>query len=127
MATRLYLDTHGVVWLHQGELDKFGQQARQALENSPLLYAPALLLELQFLFEIGRIGVGPAAILADLQQEIGLTACTHSYLSVMQAACLEDWTRDPFDRAIVAQARLSRSPLLTRDRKIQEHYSAAFW
>ena len=127
MAARLHLDTHVVVWLHAGDLDKFSSTALLALEASPLVYAPALLLELQYLFEIGRISPQPATILADLGREIGLEACTLPYLAVMQAACAEAWTRDPFDRAIAAQARLSQSRLLTRDRKILAHYSAAFW
>ena len=127
MAARLHLDTHAVVWLHEGDLEKFGTQARQELEARSLAYSPALLLELQFLFEIGRIGTSPASILADLSQEIGLEVCSQNYLAVMRAACLEGWTRDPFDRAIVAQARLSKAPLLTRDRKIRQNYPAAFW
>ncbi|MBI3925788.1 MAG: hypothetical protein HY319_09625 [Armatimonadetes bacterium] len=66
-------------------------------------------------------------ILRDLRQEIGLEVCPESYLSVMEAACLEDWTRDPFDRAITAHARLQQSPLLSRDREIHLHYDKAVW
>jgi PIN domain nuclease of toxin-antitoxin system len=45
----------------------------------------------------------------------------------MALSCLESWTRAPFDRTIVAQARLDSCPWLSRDRKIQESYSQAFW
>ncbi len=37
------------------------------------------------------------------------------------------WTRDPFDRWIVATAKLHRSPLITKDEKIQHHYADAIW
>ena len=127
MAARLYLDTHAVVWLHQGDLSVFSPGGLSAVDSSALVYAPVVMLEIQFLFEIGRISVGPEIILADLRQDVGLEICPQPYLDVMQAACQESWTRDPFDRAIVAQARRTTSPLLTRDRKIQEHYAAAFW
>jgi PIN domain nuclease of toxin-antitoxin system len=40
---------------------------------------------------------------------------------------LQTWTRDPFDRIIVAQARLRGAPLLTKDRTIQTHHAEAFW
>ncbi len=127
MATRLYLDTHAVVWLHQGDLTKFSRSALRVLEDSALVYSPAVLLELQFLAEIGRIAPSPEAILTDLRQDIGLEVGTELYLDVMRWACRESWTRDPFDRAIVAHARMSECTLLTRDRKIQERYEAAFW
>lgn len=128
MAARLYLDTHAIVWLHQGDLTRFSERGLIALETHVLLYSPAVLLELQFLHEISRLLTRPATIVMELQKEIGLEACPTSYLEIMSAACFEDWTRDPFDRAIVAQARhLKRSALLSRDRKIQEHYDAAFW
>ena len=126
LAAQLHLDTHAVVWLHQGDLSVFSSRAQRALEKSALLYAPALLLELQFLFEIGRIVAQPNTILSDLYREIDLQVCSQPYLDVMQAACLESWTRDPFDRAIVAQARRSECPLLTRDRKILDHYPKTF-
>jgi hypothetical protein len=35
----------------------------------------------------------------------------------MALSCLESWARDPFDRTIVAQARLDSCPWLSRDRK----------
>jgi len=39
----------------------------------------------------------------------------------------QTWTRDPFDRLIVSQARLADVPLLTRDRTIHTHYPRAIW
>ena len=62
-----------------------------------------------------------------MSTRIDLQVCAQSYFDVMQAACSESWTRDPFDRAIVAQARRMDCPLLTRDRKIRDNYSKAFW
>ena len=37
------------------------------------------------------------------------------------------WTRDAFDRLIVAQAALDRAVLITRDRLILKNYSKAVW
>ena len=42
--------------------------------------------------------------------------------------CLDlSWTRDAFDRLIVAQAALDRAKLITRDRLILKHYPKAVW
>jgi len=38
-----------------------------------------------------------------------------------------DWTRDPFDRLIAAQAALARARLLTRDDLLRRHFPSAFW
>lgn len=86
-----------------------------------------VLLELQFLLEVKRIKIAPLEILANLTQDIGLLASPEPHWEVMRAACQETWTRDPFDRVIVAQARLAGLPLLTRDRHIRQHYDKAFW
>jgi PIN domain nuclease of toxin-antitoxin system len=39
------------------------------------------------------------------------------------------WTRDPFDRLIVAQARCTRRSiaLITKDRLIRRHFKGAVW
>ena len=39
----------------------------------------------------------------------------------------QDWTRDTFDRLIVAQAKTRDASLLTKDRTILEHYPHAVW
>lgn len=127
MAARLYLDTHAVVWLHHGDLSIFSDTGLAALEASALLYSPAVLLEIQYLFEIDQINSEPKVILDDLRHDVGLEACPLPYLQVMKAACLEGWTHDPFDRSIVAQARYVGGRLLSRDRLIRENYLAAFW
>ena len=38
-----------------------------------------------------------------------------------------DWTRDLFDRLIVAQAALDGAALVTTDKVIRKHYSKAVW
>ena len=39
----------------------------------------------------------------------------------------ETWTPDPFDRLIVAQARLLDASLITKDELIHKHYKKAIW
>ena len=42
--------------------------------------------------------------------------------SLMRHALRLDWTRDPFDRMIVAHSSARRVPLCTTDRNIRAHY-----
>ena len=45
----------------------------------------------------------------------------------MTTALSLDWTRDAFDRIIVANAMIQKSALLTKDQQILQHYKLAIW
>lgn len=124
----LYLDTHIVVWLRQKELQKFSPKALEAIEQAGQLFvSPMVELELKFLHEIGRISETPYNILGDLGAMIGLKIDDRSFSEVIQKAMLIDWTRDPFDRIIVAHTMSQESKLLTKDEKILSHFHDAVW
>lgn len=124
----LYLDTHIVVWLRQKELQKFSPKALEAIEQAGQLFiSPMVELELKFLYEIGRISETPYNILGDLGAMIGLKIDDHSFNEVIQKAMLIDWTRDPFDRIIVAHAMSQERKLLTKDEKILNYFQDAVW
>ena len=54
----MYLDTHAVVALYQGELAVFSRGAVDALEQeNDLRISPVALLELEYLFEVKRLRV----------------------------------------------------------------------
>jgi PIN domain nuclease of toxin-antitoxin system len=100
---------------------------RQALEREDLAVSPMVALELQYLYEIGRVSVGGAAVVEDLRSRIGLRTCDKPFPEVVSVAHTQAWTRDPFDRIIVAQAALTGSLLVTKDGSIREHYPHALW
>jgi PIN domain nuclease of toxin-antitoxin system len=86
------------------------------------------VVELQYLYEIRRIVVSPQAILVKLNAEVGLTVCDYPFPIIAEIALGEGWTRDPFDRIIVAHAKANGlAPLLTKDELILENYSNARW
>lgn len=121
------LDTHVVVWLYTGEVEQFSAVAAQRLELAELLISPMVELELTYLYEIGRLTVTGAVIVADLRERLGLAHSTQPLASVVAAGTPLDWTRDPFDRLIVGDALAANSKLLTRDTVILEHCELAEW
>lgn len=121
------LDTHAVVWLYTGELDRFTPAGRVLLERDRLVISPIVQLELTYLHEIERLRVGGADIVGDLGSRIGLTISDQSLLSVVHAAAGLTWIRDPFDRLIVADALAASCSLLTKDEAIRQHVSTARW
>ncbi len=86
-----------------------------------------VLLELQYLFKIGRISFDGETILEDLRADIGLRVMDRRWFDVCSKALGLSWTRDPFDRLITAQALVEGQRLLTRDRSIRDNCSLAFW
>jgi len=84
-------------------------------------------LELQYLKEIKRLNVAPATILDEFTSIMGLMICNTPFSAIIRQAELETWTRDPFDRIIVAQARLHGAPLVSKDETIRANYPLAVW
>ena len=123
----IYLDTHVVLWLYEGELDKISNSVQALLRNEALFVSPTVLLELQFLYEIKRIHATADNIFNQLAREIHLQLSDLPYQSVAQQAIQQAWTRDPFDRLIVAEAAVESRPLMTKDRLIRKHYPSAVW
>jgi PIN domain nuclease of toxin-antitoxin system len=124
----LYLDTQVVVWLAAGEIDKISPPAAASIRKSDLLVSPVVLLELQYLYEIKRLLKPPLALLNEVDTQIGLKVADTSFAAVLHTALFETWTRDPFDRVIVAHARTDgHAPLATSDIKIRDNYPRSVW
>jgi PIN domain nuclease of toxin-antitoxin system len=124
----VYLDTQVVTWLSASRFKKLPAAATRAVDSSNLLISPMVLLELEYLHEIGRTGRPAMAVLEQLEKQLGLIVSDHLFLTVAQAALYETWTRDPFDRIIVAHARSDGySKLVSSDEKIKRNYSMTIW
>jgi PIN domain nuclease of toxin-antitoxin system len=123
----VHLDTHVVVWLYAGYLDLIPPKIAISIDKNHLRISPIVALEIQYLFETGRIKIPADSILEDLDLRIGLKLDGLSFARVVRQSLKENWTRDPFDRLIVSQARIRQIPLLTRDRTIRDHYKKAQW
>lgn len=123
-----YLDTHIAVWLHDGLIDRLSDEAKRQIEDNDLLVSPVVLVEMQYLFERKRVGVKPLAMYHYLHGTFGLTLCSFPFPAIAMEAVSCTWTRDPFDRMIVAQAKANGDAVLvTADREIRRHYRPAVW
>jgi PIN domain nuclease of toxin-antitoxin system len=123
-----YLDTNVVKWLVTLEHEQISRRAHKVLNTADLLVSPMVLLEIEYLNEIGRLRIGAAPILEKLQSEIGLKVCDKRFSDVVEKALTAKWTRDPFDRLIVAHAMMNGvAPLITSDEDIRANYPNAVW
>lgn len=122
-----YLDTHVVAWLYSGEPQKIGKAAWTEIQNGDPAISPVVILELQLLFDIGRAKAPAAKVVEALSKDVGLSVCGLPFARVIQSALDLKWTRDPFDRLIVAHASANDAPLVTKNRTILSNYKRAIW
>jgi PIN domain nuclease of toxin-antitoxin system len=124
---RAFLDTHAAIFLWEGRTEVFGPDSRDLLERATLMISPMVRLELGFLKEVGRLKIEPDHLLGSLYADFGALMTSDPLDAVIPLAMPLSWTRDPFDRLIVATALLHKEPLVTRDRGIHENFSGAVW
>lgn len=122
-----HLDTQVLVWLHTRQEGRIPRPARRRLDRDELVISPMVELELTYLHEVGR-ATGPALeVLSELGASFEIAVSTAPFAAVVREATALTWTRDPFDRLIVAQSLVDRAPLLTADAVIREHVPTAVW
>lgn len=121
------LDTHVVVWLYAGYLDKLSGTAKTAIEDNELCISPMVMLELEYLRRKGVLTVTAESVYQELHGSIGLIECSESFSNIIRHAIELHWTGDPFDRIIVAHAMAMGTRLLSKDRNILDHANCAFW
>lgn len=126
-STLAHLDTHIVCWLYEGRLELLPPASMRIIESGLLQVSPVVQLELAYLHEIGRISRDGSYVLDALSKDIGLSVADVSLAQVMKMAGTLTWTRDPFDRMIVAHAMIADAALVSKDRLIRKHCDRAIW
>jgi PIN domain nuclease of toxin-antitoxin system len=124
-----YLDTHVAVRLANGDLGLLSPASLEAMSKTDLLISPMVILEIEYLFELKKkIKLSADDIQRKLEFELGVRVCDFSFPAIVQVASREKWTRDPFDRLIVAHAKANGiSTLISEDRRIRENYPRTVW
>jgi PIN domain nuclease of toxin-antitoxin system len=111
-AQMILLDTNALIWLASDH-----RRAAPLVRARQRLYvSPACLLELQMLVETGRVRLegGLDALAADPRWAVD----TPDSGAWFQDAWSYAWTRDPFDRLIVAHAHLRGWKLASGDQPL---------
>lgn len=123
----VYLDTHAVVWLENGELHKFKSRSLDYLANCPLKISPMVQLELQYLYERNRLTEPATQIIQNIRNKANLQICQKNWTDVVNIAVNCTFTRDAFDRLIIAHAMLDNSILISKDENLTKHYANCVW
>nr|WP_022929829.1 type II toxin-antitoxin system VapC family toxin [Patulibacter americanus] len=117
---RLLLDTHAVLWWLGGST-RLGAVARERIADGESFVAVSAvsLWEIEIKRSIGKLRA-PADVLGGVRSGgFELLALTPEH--AVAAGRLPMLHRDPFDRAIVAQARLEGLTVVTGDRRVADY------
>jgi PIN domain nuclease of toxin-antitoxin system len=112
----ILLDTHCWLWM-QAHPERFSSEARSFIEDlgNELLFSAVSSWEIAIEYAIGRLSlpIPPAEYVPDRMATSGVTALPVQHVHALAVAALPQHHRDPFDRLLVAQARVEKIPLLT--------------
>jgi PIN domain nuclease of toxin-antitoxin system len=116
----ILLDTHFLIWLVLGSkrLAEFPWIDRYR----PWGVSPVSFLEIQFLAEIGRLSVRNPEFTAAVMDDASFTVDDIPLVTLVRHALRLDWTRDPFDRLLVAHSSARRVPFCTLDCRVRPRH-----
>lgn len=125
----LYLDTHALVWLFERDASRFPAAALTTIETATALWLPAMAMqELEYLHQKGVVTVPASEIYTALNAELNVRLNPTAHFAKIAVAAIDlRWTRDPFDRLIVAEALLCGDKLLSKDALIRANCSISCW
>jgi PIN domain nuclease of toxin-antitoxin system len=119
-------DTHPFIYHVTGRKQQLGRRARSIFDRSDrgtdtIIVPFTVLEEVLLLSEIGRIHIPlpfrEFVISLDKSDNVDFAV---NDIPVLLAAAAFTTIKDPYDRLIIAQARVAGLPLITSDEKIQE-------
>lgn len=113
----LLLDTHVLLWLATAD-PRLGGSARAAIRDGAVVISAVVLWEIAIKQSIGRLD---AAALEPFLLEKDLPELTFTSSHGRVAGALPQHHRDPFDRALVAQAQVESLVLVTVDSALEQY------
>ncbi len=117
----ILLDTNALIWVYKGHR----RSAPLARFKRRLYVSPATLLELQLLTEVGRLRLRDGASVTQLAEDERWLMDDPPAAAWFERALANRWTRDLFDRLLVAHAQLRGWRLATGDSVIAERLGAS--
>jgi PIN domain nuclease of toxin-antitoxin system len=116
---RLLLDTHVLLWVLAGDR-RLKRSSREIITSARTVVVSVVSAwEIALKASAGKLRA-PASIEAAVQ-ESGLITTPLDFADVAEFASLPAHHPDPFDRMLVAQARVRGLTLMTRDRQLERY------
>jgi PIN domain nuclease of toxin-antitoxin system len=127
---RLLLDTHTLLWVLEDN-PRLSRRAAEALhtEETEKLVSAVSAFEICLKFRLGKLP-GSAALAEAFEATIAEIDCTPLPISLAHASLagsLDIPHRDPFDRLLIAQARIERVPIVSNEKLFDAFGVSRIW
>lgn len=123
---KLLLDTHAALWLMASDVRLSDRAAGHLIDDSnDVLLSAAVLWEVGVKRALGKLDT-PGDI-AEVLLGAGARALPISLAHAAEVEHLPAHHRDPFDRLLVAQARLEKAAIVSRDKDLQRYDIDVVW
>jgi PIN domain nuclease of toxin-antitoxin system len=127
---RILLDTQCWLWM-QAAPERLSAAAREMIEDPEpqLLLSAASSWEIAIKFALGKLDLPlpPAEYVPSRMASSGVEGLPVDHSHALEVAALPDHHRDPFDRLLVAQARVEKLSILTADRQLEAYEVDLIW
>ncbi|MBI5310242.1 MAG: type II toxin-antitoxin system VapC family toxin [Actinobacteria bacterium] len=124
---RVLLDTHVVLWWLADETDRFSEQGWRVLDDPTVdaVVSAVTVWEIAIKRGLGKLDA-PADIVAQLDNSpVELLPITARHADLVSK--LPDLHRDPFDRLLIAQAKIERLAVATADEVFGRYSVEVLW
>lgn len=115
----LLLDTQVAIWWLVGSR-RLGGPARKLLAESACVLSAASVWEVAIKHRLGKLSVGPA-LFRDRMISAGAEMLMVSDTHAIETAALPRHHDDPFDRMLIAQARVEKLRAVSADRAWRDY------
>jgi len=121
---RLLLDTHVFLWWRSAR--EMRPEAMEAIRGADDVFiSAASAWEVAIKATAGKLRLG--ASFGDGVAQSGFVPLPVNFLHAAAAGELPPHHRDPFDRMLVAQARVERLTLVSHDRRLEPYGGSIIW
>ncbi len=127
---RYLVDTHVFIWWNTSSTRLPAKvQSLFRDPNETLFLSLASVWEMQIKIQLGKLTLpAPLSILLQRQQQTNAIQILPITLPhVLELASLPDLHRDPFDRLLIAQARVEKASLISDDATIKKYPVTVVW
>jgi PIN domain nuclease of toxin-antitoxin system len=127
---RFLLDTHAFLWWNEAS-PKLSLRAARLLSDprNHLLFSVVSAWEIIVKAQLGKLKLpsAPAAYIVSRLEHYGIETLSLRLGHVLAAEQLPVHHRDPFDRMLIAQARVEQLPIITHDPEIGKYSVETVW
>jgi len=123
--TRYLLDTHVFIW-QADEPKRLSETARGIIADTEhnMILSYASVWEMEIKSSIGRLTIEAASVREMVNAQLGenpLLLLSISIAHIHAIGQLDMHHRDPFDRMLIAQAKVEGMPIITKDARFADY------